>query len=109
MDHQEQKRTLPMPFICDDGAERPDTAPGALHQLKASPQTIHWGYFDASLAPVLKVRSGDLVQAETISPHSGDDPDLMFDTAIEALYNGVPIAERSPGPHIMTGPIFVED
>ena len=80
-----------------------------LHTLRATPRTVHWGYFDASLAPVLKVRSGDLVQAETISPHAGDDPDLMFDPAIEALYNGVPIAERSPGPHIMTGPIFVED
>jgi acetamidase/formamidase len=66
--------------------------------------TVHWGYFDASLAPVLKVRSGDLVQAETVSPHAGDDPDLMFDPAIEALYRGIPEAERYPGPHIMTGP-----
>jgi len=55
------------------------------------------------------VRSGDLVQAETVSPHAGDDPDLMFDPAIEALYRGIPEAERYPGPHIMTGPILVED
>ena len=80
-----------------------------LHTLRATPRTVHWGYFDASLAPVLKVRSGDLVQAETISPHAGDDPDLMFDPAIEALYRGIPEAERYPGPHIMTGPILVED
>jgi acetamidase/formamidase len=83
--------------------------PSALHALRATPSTVHWGYFDASLAPVLRVRSGDLVQAETISPHAGDDPDLMFDSAIEALYCGIPEAERHPGPHIMTGPIFVED
>jgi acetamidase/formamidase len=70
---------------------------------------VHWGYFDASLAPVLRVRSGDLVQAETVSPHAGDDPDLMLDAAIEALYRGIPEAQRYPGPHIMTGPIFVED
>jgi acetamidase/formamidase len=87
---------------------RDDLPSSALHTLRATPQTVHWGYFDASLAPVLRVRSGDLVQAETISPHAGDDPDLMFDPAIEALYRGVPEAERYPGPHIMTGPIFVE-
>jgi acetamidase/formamidase len=83
--------------------------PSALHALRATPSSVHWGYFDASLAPVLRVRSGDLVQAETISPHAGDDPDLMFDTAIEALYRGIPEAQRYPGPHIMTGPIFVEN
>jgi hypothetical protein len=24
-----------------------------LHTLNATPRTVHWGYFDASLAPVL--------------------------------------------------------
>jgi acetamidase/formamidase len=83
--------------------------PSALHTLRAHPGSVHWGYFDASLAPVLRVRSGDLVQAETVSPHAGDDPDLMFDEGIEALYRGIPVADRYPGPHILTGPIFVED
>jgi acetamidase/formamidase len=81
----------------------------ALHELRATPSTVHWGYFDASLAPVLSVRSGDLIQAETISPHAGDDPDLMFDPAIEALYRGIAEEDRYPGPHIMTGPIYVEN
>jgi hypothetical protein len=68
--------------------------PSALHTLRAHPGSVHWGYFDASLAPVLRVRSGDLVQAETVSPHAGDDPDLMFDEGIEALYRGIPVADR---------------
>jgi acetamidase/formamidase len=55
------------------------------------------------------VRSGDLIQAETISPHAGDDPDLMFDPAIDALYRGIPEEDRFPGPHIMTGPIYIEN
>ncbi len=84
------------------------TAPTALHTLRATPATVHWGFFDASLAPVLTVRSGDLVQAEAVSSHAGDDPDLMFDAGIEALYRGVPEKDRHPGPHIMTGPILVE-
>jgi acetamidase/formamidase len=80
-----------------------------LHTLGATPATVHWGHFDASLAPVLRVRSGDLIQVEAISHHAGDDPDLMFDSRIEALFAGVAPAQREPGPHIMTGPIFVED
>jgi acetamidase/formamidase len=98
-----------MPFRRDDLNARDDLVPSALHTLRATPSTVHWGYFDASLAPVLTARSGDLIQAETISPHAGDDPDLMFDPAIEALYRGIPEKERYPGPHILTGPIYVEN
>ena len=82
-------------------------SPSALHALRATPKTVHWGHFDASLAPVLTVRSGDLMQIEAITHHAGDDPDLMFDAQIEALFAGVPPAQRQPGPHIMTGPIYV--
>ena len=31
------------------------------HQLKATPRSVHWGYFDASLPPVLEIGSGDTV------------------------------------------------
>jgi acetamidase/formamidase len=82
--------------------------PSALHRLRATPASVHWGHFDASLAPTLRVRSGDLIQVEAVSHHAGDDPDLMFDAGIEALFAGVPALERQPGPHIMTGPIYVE-
>lgn len=92
-----------------DPNARDDLVPSALHTLRATPRTCHWGYFDASLAPVLTVRSGDLIQAQTVSPHAGDDPDLMFDPEIEALYRGIPENDRYPGPHILTGPIYVED
>jgi len=56
-----------------------EVLPSALHALRATPATVHWGYFDASLAPALRVKSGDLVQAEAITSHAGDDPDVMFD------------------------------
>jgi acetamidase/formamidase len=88
---------------------RRDTAPGALHVLRATPQTVHWGYFDAALAPALRVRSGDLIQAEAITHHAGDAPDLMMDEGVSAIFSGVPESDRHPGVHIMTGPIFVED
>lgn len=80
-----------------------------LHELKARKNTVHWGYFDAGLAPALRVRSGDLVQIEAVTHHAGDAPDLLMDDAIRQLFHDIPEDDRNPGVHIMTGPIFVED
>ena len=97
-----------MAFICEAGETRVDIVPGALHSLPATPKTVHWGYFDAAVAPVLKVRSGDLIRAEAITHHAGDAPDLMMDDAVKAIFEQIPESDRNPGVHIMTGPIFVE-
>src|SRR5664279_1338035 len=80
-----------------------------LHVLPARKQSVHWGYFDADLAPALKVKSGDLVQIEAVTHHAGDAPDLLMDKEIRQLFGDVPESDRFPGVHIMTGPIFVED
>lgn len=79
-----------------------------LHTLQATPKSCHWGYFDPSLAPVLRVKSGDLVAAEAVTHHAGDAPELLMDDGIRALYEGIPEEDRYPGVHLMTGPIFVE-
>jgi acetamidase/formamidase len=78
----------------------------AVHDLPATPQTVHWGYFDPSLAPVLTVRSGDLVRVEALTQHAGDAPDLLMDEGIERVFDEV--QDRGPGPHVLTGPIAVE-
>jgi len=98
-----------LPLARDAAQARPDTAPGALHHLKATPATVHWGYFDATLAPALTVESGDLVAAEAITHHAGDAPELMMDEGVHTLFREIPESDRYPGVHIMTGPIFVED
>ncbi len=77
-----------------------------LHDLAATPQTVHWGYFDPSLEPVLTVASGDIVRVDTITHHAGDAPDLLMDEAIGAIFDAV--QDRGPGPHLLTGPIAVE-
>lgn len=97
-----------MPFICEPGRPRADVVPGALHRLPATPQTVHWGYFDPSIAPALRIKSGDLVQAEAITHHAGDAPDLMMDEAVTRIFKEIPEEDRNPGVHIMTGPIHVE-
>jgi acetamidase/formamidase len=80
-----------------------------LHVLPATSKTVDWGYFDASLSPALKIKSGDMVQIEAVTHHAGDAPDLLMDQAIRKLYSEIPEADRNPGVHIMTGPIYVED
>lgn len=80
-----------------------------MHHLPARASSVHWGYFDAAQAPTLRVRSGDLIRAEAITHHAGDAPHLMMDAEIHALYAAIPEADRAPGVHIMTGPIYVED
>ncbi len=75
------------------------------HQLPALPDTVNWGYFDASLKPVLTVRSGDIVQIETVSHNAGHAPELSMDEGVCRIFDEV--KERGPGAHIMTGPILV--
>jgi acetamidase/formamidase len=88
-------------------AERDRLRP-ALHDLRATPQTVHWGYFDAALAPALRVANGDIIRAEAITHHAGDAPELMMDGGIDAIFAGIAPEDRNPGVHILTGPIFVE-
>lgn len=76
------------------------------HVLNATPATVHWGYFDHALAPVLEVRSGDLVQVQALTHHAGDAPDLLMDGGIEEVFEAV--TDRGPGPHLLTGPIALE-
>jgi len=80
----------------------------AVHELPATPQSCFWGFFDRSLPPVLRVRSGDVVYLETLTHQAGDAPDLLMDDGIRAVYEAIPPHERGPGVHIMTGPLFVE-
>jgi acetamidase/formamidase len=78
------------------------------HHLRASPETCHWGYFDASLKPVLTIASGDEVTIDTIS---GTPEVLPADPQFEILSELRAVHAKSermvPG-HILTGPIAVE-
>jgi acetamidase/formamidase len=76
------------------------------HTLHATPETVHWGHFDAAIAPVMRIRSGDRVTIETLSgskEESAKAANIMPDHAavLEAC-------KPHLGPHIITGPIWVE-
>lgn len=80
-----------------------------IHHLKVAPETVHWGYLDASLKPALIIGSGDTVVIDTIS---GNPPMLPpkergFTVLPEQLEIHAKVKQGS-GNHIFTGPIFVE-
>jgi acetamidase/formamidase len=76
-----------------------------MYELAATPATVHWGYFDSRLEPVLTVESGALVRIEALTHHAGDAPDLLMDEGIERVF--AEVQDRGPGPHLLTGPIAV--
>ena len=88
-----------------------DTEP-TVHSLPATPETVAWGHYDPSSPPVLRVRSGDIVDIGTLITNSperleaaGVAPDEI-EPALRQVYEEV--TDRGPGGHILTGPIFVE-
>lgn len=78
----------------------------ALHNLNASPETIHWGFLDANLPPRLTVESGDEVVIETFS--GGRDEVGGNLSKIRPAHRQI-IETMTPvdGPHILTGPVAV--
>lgn len=76
--------------------------------VPATPQTVKWGYLDASLPPIATVASGTEIIVETVS---GEPPHIPTDPIFEILPEHLPIldqVEHGPGPHLLTGPIYVE-
>jgi len=39
---------------------------GALHELIANPNNVHWGYFSAAIQPALTIKSGETVVIEDV-------------------------------------------
>ena len=71
-----------MTLMKDEHQTERDRLRPVLHELRATPATVHWGYFDAALAPVLTVANGDIVRVEAMTHHAGDAPELMMDAGI---------------------------
>jgi acetamidase/formamidase len=89
-----------------------DAAGPTTHTLKATPKTVAWGYYDASAKPVLRIKSGDVVQVHTLITNSPDRLEAAFlrpeevEQALRDVFKEV--KDKGPGGHILTGPIYVE-
>lgn len=76
------------------------------YELAASPDNVHWGYFDAMLAPVLDIESGDKVRLTSVS----GGPEVVPKTGYfvpEALIDIHANVQQKLQGHILTGPVAV--
>jgi acetamidase/formamidase len=78
------------------------------HHLHASPETCHWGFFDAKLKPAMVVASGDEVTIDSISGTAEAlprDPQFHIPPELKEVHAK---CERLMAGHILTGPVAVE-
>ena len=79
------------------------------HELLPTVETVRWGYFDGSLAPVLTIASGDTVTLHSLSGGPEDlPPDGFAATVRDDHRQFLASAARGPGPHLVTGPVAVD-
>lgn len=75
--------------------------------LEPAPDTVHWGFFDAKLAPLATIASGERVTISTVSgnPEQMPGPPHAVPPALPAIHEKV-MRKIVPG-HICTGPVAV--
>jgi acetamidase/formamidase len=81
----------------------------ATHRLDAAADTVHWGYFDAALKPLITVDPGDTVVISTVSGGLGQLPGAGSGLTVPQALRDIH-AKQQPklgGPHILTGPVAV--
>ncbi len=78
------------------------------HRLDASPDTVHWGYFDAQLPPLLTIESGERVTISTVSGPIDANPPAASSLKVPAALAAVQerLTMKLPG-HMCTGPVAV--
>jgi acetamidase/formamidase len=91
---------------------RQKNAPAA-YSLKPTPKTVAWGYYDAKAAPVLRVKSRDTVEIQTLitsSPKRLEDAGVPPDQVEQSLRDITDqVKDKGPGAHILSGPVYIED
>jgi acetamidase/formamidase len=89
-----------------------DLCAQATYQLKPTPKTVAWGYYDAKTPPVLRAKSGDTVEIQTLitsSPKRLEDAGVPPDQVEQSLRDITDqVKDKGPGGHILTGPIYIE-
>lgn len=98
-----------------------ETFAGQTYEVKSTPENVIWGeLFKPDSPPILTVQSGDRIVMETVS-HEGilaDQGDTIefltaggvaeSDILPDQLAIKATVEKTGPGPHVITGPIYVE-
>src|SRR5215831_18671030 len=89
-------------------------APGKVHRLEATPETVAYGYYWADAKPALRINSGDIVDVDTLLTNTPDRlqtagvPENKIQDSLKKIVEQVTGDRRGPGGHILTGPVYVE-
>lgn len=82
------------------------------YTLKPTPTTVEWGHYDANAKPVLRIKSGDTVQIQTLLTNepkpleaAGVPPDQVEQSLRDIVDQ---VKDHGPGGHILTGPIYID-
>ncbi len=99
----------------------PATATGQLYEVKSTPDHVIWGeLFKPDSPSILQVKSGDRIKMETVShegilPDQGDTIEFLTsggvareDVLPDQLQIKAEVEKTGPGPHVITGPVYVE-
>src|SRR6185295_7339773 len=82
------------------------------HILNPSAKTVVWGHYWSESPPVLRIRSSEFVKVRSVI---GAMPETLVQAGLPAaqiekeLIEVQSIKDRGPGPHFLTGPIFIEE
>ncbi|YAF96690.1 MAG: acetamidase/formamidase family protein [Nodularia sp. CChRGM 3473] len=82
------------------------------HILKATKKTVHLGGFSHLLEPALIVQSGDTIDVETYTGYYVYDkaPSEFLTPEFIDICQNLPLERKvAGGPHLLTGPIYVQD
>jgi acetamidase/formamidase len=98
--------------ICGQQSEATQGNASEGYKLTPTPKTVAWGYYDASTPPVLRIKSGDTVEVQTLITSSparlegAGVPPTQVEQSLRDIYKEV--TSKGPGGHILTGPIYIE-
>ena len=102
-------------IVCFAGplrAQQSAQAAGNSYQLKPSPKTVAWGYYDAKTPPALRIKSGDTVEIQTLVTASRErfESAGLWPDRVEPAWREIyeQVKEHGPGNHILTGPVYIE-
>src|SRR3954464_5736588 len=85
-----------------------------VHQLPATPTTVAYGYYWSEAKPALRVKSGDVVDVETMFTNTAPGLERLgvkpqdIPQALRDIVSQDTGSLRGPGGHILTGPIYIE-
>ncbi|MGJ5676690.1 MAG: acetamidase/formamidase family protein [Nostochopsis sp.] len=81
------------------------------HILKATPNTVHLGGFSHEIEPALIIKSGDIVDVETYTGYyiyNKAPAEFLTPEFLDICQNLPPERKIAGGPHLLTGPIYVQ-